>query len=244
MQGLGNDFVVVAGPVELSGDDVVSWCDRRRGIGADGVLEVTPIDHKTVRMRYWNADGGTAEMCGNGLRCVARFAANRGWVEGDSFSVQTAVGRRQVRINQDGSVSAFLGKATAHGEVDIDGIVVHTVEIGNPHAVLWVDDPENAHVGEVGPRIEKAPSFPAGSNAEFARVVARDQIELRVWERGVGETLACGTGAAATAFLANRQGLVGADVAVNLLGGTLRVILEDDGVWIEGPAVTVFSGTL
>jgi diaminopimelate epimerase len=244
MQGLGNDFVVVAGPADPSPEQIEAWCDRRRGIGADGVLEVTPIDGSTVRMRYWNADGGAAEMCGNGLRCVARFAVDRGWVQTQSFVVETAVGPRPVRIRSDGTVRALLGTATEGGDVEIDGTVLHTVDMGNPHAIQWVADLEDTPVVDDGPRLETDPSFPDGTNAEFARVSGPDEIQLRVWERGVGETLACGTGAAATAFIAHQQGLVGHEVAVQLPGGTLQVILADEGVWIEGPAETVFAGVL
>jgi diaminopimelate epimerase len=244
MQGLGNDFVVIEGPADPSPEDIASWCDRRRGIGADGLLEVTPVDSSRVRMRYWNADGGAAEMCGNGLRCVARFAADRGWVDDDSFVVETAVGARPVRVNGDGSVRVLLGKPVSSGDVELEDVVVHTVDMGNPHAIQWVDDASSAPVESMGPEIATDASFPAGTNAEFAVVSGVDQIDLRVWERGVGETLACGTGAAATAFLAHEQGRVGDQVAINLLGGRLLVSLESEGAWIEGPAETVFSGRL
>ena len=244
MQGLGNDFVVIAGPAEPTAQEIAAWCDRRRGVGADGVLEVTPMDETTVRMRYWNADGGAAEMCGNGLRCVARYARYRGWVETDSFVVDTAVGPRPVRLNPDGSVRVLLGTAATTGDVSIDSIVVHTVDMGNPHAIQWVKALEEAPVHDVGPVVETAPVFPAGTNAEFAQLSGPNEIDLRIWERGVGETLACGTGAAATAFLAHEQGLVGSEVVVNLPGGPLKVAIEEHQVWIEGPAEVVFSGVL
>ena len=244
MQGLGNDFVVIAGPADPSPDEIAAWCDRRRGIGADGVLEVSPIDRGHVRMRYWNADGGLAEMCGNGLRCVARFAADRGLVDGDTFVVETTVGPRPVHLKEDGLVRVLLGAPQTGENVHLDGVVLHTVDMGNPHAIQWVTAPADAAVESDGPRIETAPPFGEGTNAEFAAVVGDNEIELRVWERGVGETLACGTGAAATAYMANQQGLVGDRVTMRLLGGTLLVTLEDDGAWIEGPAETVFSGSL
>lgn len=244
MQGLGNDFVVVAGPLQLNAEQIRTWCDRRRGIGADGVLEVTPIDPWTVRMRYWNADGSLAEICGNGLRCVARYAADRGWVEEDSFVVETSVGPRPVELQPDGTVRAYLGKAEQGDDVAVNDLTMHTVNLGNPHAIQWVADPQQAPVTTVGPVIETAAVFPRGTNAEFAHLAGTDLIELRVWERGVGETLACGTGAAATAYLAHRQGKVGSEVTIQLLGGALTVTIDDDGVWIEGPAVTVFTGTV
>jgi diaminopimelate epimerase len=244
MEGLGNDFIVIEGPIDPSPSQVSSWCDRRRGVGADGLLEVTPIDRQTVRMRYWNADGGEAEMCGNGLRCVARYASERGWVDGSSFVVETAVGPRPVHLTGSGSVKALLGKPVLGSSIEIGDVSLHEVDMGNPHAIIWVDEPQTASVKERGPEIETAAHFPDGTNVEFAAIRGVDQIELRVWERGVGETLACGSGAAATAYLAHKQGLVGSDVSLRLRGGVLRVDLDDQGAWIEGPANTVFEGVL
>jgi len=266
MEGLGNDFVVVDGPIDVSPEDVRRWCDRRRGIGADGVLEVTPVDPGTVKMRYWNADGGAAEMCGNGLRCVALLAHLRGWVESPSFVVETEMGERPVEVRPDGTVRALLGWASGDGDsagsipggeesglehpgvemtaVQLHGVEVHRVSVGNPHAVTFVDDPAEAPVREIGPRIERDPMFPVGTNVEFATVVAPDRIAVRVWERGVGETLACGTGAAATAYAGHRLGLTDAKVTVDLVGGPLLVDLQDDEAWIEGPAAVVFTGSV
>jgi diaminopimelate epimerase len=245
MEGLGNDFMVVAGPVEVTAEDVTAWCDRRRGIGADGVLEVTPLDGNRVRMRYWNADGSPAEMCGNGLRCVARYAAVNGLVEGDEFTVDTPVGPRPAQLRGGARVRVLLGRPrTESGGLDLDGVTVFPVTMGNPHAVMFVEDPGTAPVGTLGPHLETAAAFPGGTNVEFARVTGAGAIELRVWERGVGETLACGTGAAATAFLAHQQGRVGESVAVRLPGGELLVELDAAGAWIEGPANFVFSGSI
>lgn len=244
MEGLGNDFIVIEGPTEPSPSQIGSWCDRRRGIGADGVLEVTPIDARTVRMRYWNADGGEAEMCGNGLRCVARYASDRGWVDGDSFIVETAVGPRPVQLTGPGSIKVLLGTPMLGAPIEMAGKALHVVNMGNPHAVIWVDDPQAASVEEEGSAIGTASYFPNGTNVEFATITGVDQIDLRVWERGVGETLACGTGAAATAYLAYEQGLVGPNVSIRLGGGDLSVDLGDQGAWIEGPANTVFEGVL
>jgi diaminopimelate epimerase len=244
MEGLGNDFVVIEGPSHPTRAQIAAWCDRRRGIGADGVLEVTPIDSASVRMRYWNADGGPAEMCGNGLRCVARYASDRGWVDGDAFVVETAVGPRPVHITSGGSVRVLLGTPALGSSYEIGDLALDVVDMGNPHAITWVDDPETAPVEQAGPEIETAEQFPEGTNVEFATVTAVDQIDIRVWERGVGETLACGTGAAATAYLAHQQGLVGPTVSMRLRGGVLRVDLAAQGAWIEGPANTVFVGEL
>lgn len=244
MEGLGNDFVVIEGPTDPSRGQIAAWCNRRRGIGADGVLEVTPVDPDTVRMRYWNADGGAAEMCGNGLRCVARYASDRGWVEGDAFVVETAVGPRPVQIMGSESVRVLLGTPALGSSYEIGDLTLDVVDMGNPHAITWVDDPDAAPVEQAGPRVETAEQFPEGTNVEFAAVTAANQIDVRVWERGVGETLACGTGAAATAFLAHQRGMVGPTVSMRLRGGVLRVDLGAQGAWIEGPANTVFAGEL
>jgi len=244
MEGLGNDFIVVDGPVDLYPQEIATWCDRRRGIGADGVLEVTPISNVRVAMRYWNADGGEAEMCGNGLRCVARYAVDRALVDGKSFMVETAVGPRAVQLRDNGLVRVFLGAPKSGEEIELSGVTLHTVDVGNPHAIAWVEDTKQAQVKDLGPAIETAERFPDGTNVEFATISGPNRIDLRVWERGVGETLACGSGAAATAFLAHDQGYVDSSVAVRLLGGELWVELDDEGAWIEGPANTVFSGLL
>lgn len=246
MHGLGNDFVIVDGPFEPSADQVEAWCDRRRGIGADGVLVVTPLEDGGVRMGYWNADGSPAEMCGNGLRCVARYAVSRGLADGPRFTVQTAVGPRPVEVRNDGTVRAFIGTVSAAdaGPLDVAGYHLEPIRVGNPHAVAFVADCYSTPVQAVGPVVEGDPHFPERTNVEFATVVAPDRIALRVWERGVGETLACGTGAAATAAVAYRNGLTDARVTVDLPGGALVVEVASDGIWIEGPAETAFRGTV
>lgn len=243
MQGLGNDFVVLVGPRDVTTAEVAAWCDRRRGIGADGVLVATPGEG-TVRMEYWNADGSPAEMCGNGLRCVARLAHDRGWAAGPSFVVETSAGPRPVTVGAKGRVRALLGKAADAGipPFDVAGFHVEPVSMGNPHAVIVVDDCYATPVDAVGPLVEGDPAFPDRTNVEFLTVASRDRLALRVWERGVGETLACGSGAAAAVVVANRRGLTEAAVTVDLLGGPLEVEVADDGVWIEGPAEYVFEG--
>lgn len=238
MEGLGNDFVVVDGPFTPSSDDIRRMCDRRRGIGADGILVVSPLGETRVRMEYWNADGSPAEMCGNGLRCVALFAANRGYMDGTQFTVETAVGERHVELDDD-SVTVELGPLSVAEELsEVAGTELRRVRVGNPHAVVQVDDPSSALVAETGSSIEKA----AGVNVEFMAVHSPDLIELRVWERGVGETLACGTGAAAAVGAANAAGLIGSDATVRLPGGELEVRLRDGVAWITGPARIVFEG--
>jgi diaminopimelate epimerase len=246
MAALGNDFIVVTEAVELDRSTVAAWCERRTGIGADGVLMVTPEDGNRVRMRYWNADGNEAEMCGNGLRCVALLAWERGWVSDREFIVETAVGPRPVHVKENGSVKALLGEPHEHrvAALTVAGQAVTPVGIGNPHAVLFVPDPEEADVANIGARIERDPIFPGGANVEFAAVRPDNVIDLRVWERGVGETLACGTGAAAAAYAAYRLGEVGARTTVRQPGGDLIVEFDEEGAWLEGPAGIVYAGTI
>lgn len=236
MQGLGNDFVVLEGPGKPSAQDVVRLCDRHFGVGADGVLVATP--GAPIVMDYWNADGSAAEMCGNGLRCVARYAHDRGWVDGPEFEVDTPGGIRTVRIKED-VVEAEIGPALIEGQETIDGFVYRLVDTGNPHAVRTVDDPESIEVSQVGPRVAREAGFDAGCNVEFISVNG-DQVTMRVWERGVGETLACGTGMVAAAAVA----LDGADgaIQVNVPGGSGRVELRDKVGWLTGPAEYSFTG--
>lgn len=239
MQGLGNDFVVLDGPVTLTAADVAALCDRRRGVGADGVLTVTG-GQGTVRMEYWNADGSAAEMCGNGLRCVARYAFDRGLSAAAEFVVDTAVGPRRVMVGE--TVTVELGPVDVGESTVVDGAEFRCASVGNPHAVTFVDDAGLADVAGVGPRVERDPRFPRGTNVEFVTVEGEAELRLRVWERGVGETLACGTGAAAAAAVAHALGYVEESVAVRLPGGEARIGLRDGVAWLSGPAEYAFEG--
>ena len=236
MQGLGNDFVVLDGPKELEPDEIRRLCDRRFGIGADGVLVVTPGD--PIIMDYWNADGSAAEMCGNGLRCVARYARDRGLVDDDEFDVATPAGVRKVHVGH--VIDVEIGPVAVSGHRKIDGRLFHVIDVGNPHAVLMVDDPDTEDVAEVGSHLQS--EFEGGANVEFARVEG-DVVYLRVWERGVGETLACGTGMAAAAFVATKTDGLESPVHVTVPGGTATVDFRDGSAWLAGPADYVFRGT-
>lgn len=244
MEGLGNDFVVFDGPRSLNTDTIEALCDRRRGVGADGVLIVSPLGVDQVKMEYFNADGGAAELCGNGLRCVARHAVNMGLVDGPDFTVETAVGPRQVSVLDLDSVRVELGPIeAAPADRLVDGHVVRTVDVGNPHAVMFVEDPASAPVEEVGPELEHHAAFPDGTNVEFGTVRSFDVIDMRVWERGVGETLACGTGAAAVVAAAAASGRSASTATVRLLGGPLFVEIIEGVAWITGPTTSVYTGT-
>lgn len=238
MQGLGNDFVVLEGPDLLDSDEVTRICDRRLGVGGDGLLLMSP--GPPVRMDYWNADGSPAEMCGNGLRCAARFAYDRGWSEGPEFAMDTPIGLRTVRLDGD-RVEVEIGPTRIEGSETIEGYTYLLVDTGNPHAVRVVEDPDRIDVAAVGPVVARQAGFDAGCNVEFI-AVAGDRVRMRVWERGVGETLACGTGMAAAAAVA----LDGGDgrIQVTVPGGIGRVTLGGGTAWLEGPAEYSFTGVL
>jgi diaminopimelate epimerase len=240
MQGLGNDFIVVEGPLSLTTEEISSLCDRRFGVGADGVLAVTKAD--PIRMEYWNADGSPAEMCGNGLRCVARYAYDRGWAADPNFTVETPIGVRDVRVLED-TVEVGLGPTSVVGHTTIDGERLHLIDVGNPHAVMVVDDPAKTDVAGLGRRIESDPQFPHGTNVEFA-TVREGRVDMRVWERGVGETLACGTGMVAAAFVATKTDRLEGPIAVRVPGGQGHVEFRDGAAWLRGPADYSFRGSV
>ena len=259
--GAGNDFVLLADlddRLALPADLVVALCDRHTGIGADGVIRVAParpgID-ADVFMDYRNADGSVVEMCGNGVRCVAKYVADRGVVGGDTIRVDSRAGVKPVTVTArdgDGLVSAVrvdMG-APVPGEVDaeldVDGrtVRVTTLSMGNPHAVLLVDDVAIAPVTDLGPRIERHPVFPEGTNVEFISAPARDHVVGRIWERGVGETLASGTGGSAMAAAAHLLGRADRAVRVSLPGGDLAVDWTDETLTVTGPAVEVAEGAV
>jgi diaminopimelate epimerase len=245
MEGLGNDFIVVDGPVELSAELISSWCDRRFGVGADGVLEVTRRGEDRIKMRYWNADGGEAEMCGNGLRCLANLAVERGWVPGPKMIVETAAGEMEAIVQGDGLVRAVVGRPEIAVEpFETDGALVHPVRVGNPHAVVFVDDVATAPVETLGRVLEHHDAFPERANVEFVEVVDTAAIRMRVWERGVGETMASGTGATAGAFASVRYKGAQPPITVSLPGGRLTIDLDDGIAWMTGPGRSVFAGTL
>lgn len=273
--GTGNDFVVLRDledRLDLPATLVRALCDRRRGVGGDGVLRLgAPPADADVFMDYRNADGTAVEMCGNGVRVVAKHMVDHGLVSDDADLVRVATpsGIKAVRVERDGhgrlsQATVDMGapilepdrvpflaqpgdeQALEH-ELVVDGALVRfaVASMGNPHAVLEVDDVDGATVTVLGPRLEHHPSFPNKVNAGFAEVVAVDEIRLRVWERGVGETAACGTGACAAVVALQRRGRVGETVAVHLPGGTLTIHHEPGGtVMLTGPAAEVAHGEL
>jgi diaminopimelate epimerase len=265
MQGLGNDFVVLDGVrerVDLGSDAIRRLADRHFGVGCDQVLVVEKPTRPDVDFRYriFNADGGEVEQCGNGARCFVQFVRARGLTDKRALRVETAGGIIEPVLGADGQVTVdmgtpsfraadvpFIGGTGAVAEpLAIDGatIMVSVLSLGNPHAVQLVENVEAAPVTTQGPRIETHPRFPRRVNAGYMQVIDRANIHLRVWERGAGETLACGTGACAAAVAGVRRGLLDSPVQVSTRGGALRITWGGDGgpVLMTGPAETVFEG--
>lgn len=246
VQGLGNDFMVFDGPFVPAAEDIVRWCDRRTGVGADGVLVIAPIADDRVSMRYWNADGGEVEMCGNGLRCIAKLSYERKWVKSPEFIVETVVGDHPVTVFHD-RIQAFVGVPQGYRTetLSVAGQAIHPLSIGNPHAVIFVEDVDSVDVEGIGSTVENDPMFPNRTNVEFVEVLEDGSgIKARIWERGVGETEASGTGATASAYMAHKVHAVTQPITVHLRGGDLTIVIDDDGAWMEGPGEIVFSGTV
>ncbi len=272
MHGLGNDFVMVEDLVEsldLSPDAVAWLCDRNFGIGGDGLILIRPasVEGADYFMLYYNADGTTAEMCGNGIRCFAKYVVDRGLIakDTDSLAVQTLGGVKPITVTRDSDgtmaeaivdmgmpvldleaiPAALEGEAGGESTIETKAgtFRVTAVSMGNPHAIIWVDDVASAPVCTVGPLIETHRAFPAGTNVGFVEVVSGTHIRLRVWERGVGETLACGTGACAAVVAGTLACRIEREATVELPGGDLQIRWDsDDRVYMAGPATEVFRG--
>ncbi len=267
MHGLGNDFVVIDAvnqAVSLNAEQVRSLADRRFGIGCDQLLLVEPPGAEGVDFRYriFNADGSEVQQCGNGARCFARFVRDKGLTDKDEIVVETASGVITLYIESDGMVRVNMGvpnftpaalpfEAADESDgyelaLDDDTLSIGAVSMGNPHAVLQVEDIDSAPVDELGPRLESHPRFPERVNVGFMQVLSADHIRLRVYERGAAETLACGTGACAAVAVGRRWGELADEVTVSLPGGDLRIRWAGEGepLWMIGPVATVFEGTI
>ena len=274
-QGLGNDFILMEGrsgqlSAEIHSPDpgwVQRLCDRRFGIGADGLILALPAQGDAeLRMRIFNADGSVAEMCGNGIRCLARFLADSdGDGPGRRWEIETPAGLIIPDLQNDGQIrvdmgAPFLEPASVPttlaadasglpvGELNLDGdtLALAAVGMGNPHAIVPVDDLDSIPFESWGAALECHEVFPAKTNVHFLKVHGRSQLEIRVWERGAGPTLACGTGACATLVAAVLLGLSDREATVELPGGPLQISWEKtgDSVFMTGPAVAVFDGVL
>jgi diaminopimelate epimerase len=268
MQGLGNDFVVFdapeAGAAAFEPATIRTLADRHLGVGFDQALMLAAPRDPAHRASYriFNADGGEVEQCGNGVRCIAALLYARAPALGPELSMESPQGTVRARVRPDGLVSVDMGEpqfdprslpmeASAEAmsyslEVEGETIEYGAVSMGNPHAVIKVADVKSAPVARLGPRIERHRRFPRRTNVGFMQIVDPGHIGLRVFERGVGETLACGTGACAAAAVGRRQGFLQAQVRIDLPGGTAHVSWPGPGepLWLTGPAATVFTGTI
>jgi len=268
MHGLGNDFIIIDnrdGKIAEAeaGDLARRLCERNLSVGADGLLLISNSSVADLRMRVFNSDGSEAEMCGNGVRCFAKYCYENHIIKKTAFVVDTLAGSKEVwlavkndvveAVKVDMGVPEWersripmLGESTC---VDCDLRVAETnykvtcLSMGNPHCVILVDNVDEFPIERIGPIIESHESFPNRTNVEFVQILGRDKLKVRVWERGCGETLACGTGACASAAAANRLGRVSTIVKVHLKGGQLLVELAEH-VLMTGPAEKVFEGKL
>ena len=267
MHGLGNDFVVLdatRGPIELSREQLRKIADRHFGVGCDQILQVEKPRQPDTDFYYriFNADGGEVEQCGNGARCFARYVRGRGLTDKNEIRVGTRGGVIVPRLEADGQVTVDMGapefepsRIPIHAErrattyrLDVAGkqIEISAISMGNPHAVQVVRDVECAPVASEGAAIEVHPRFPQRANAGYMQVLSRGHVRLRVFERGAGETLACGTGACAAVVAGIQRGLLDKRVTVTTRGGDLRLSWEGESmpVLMTGPAVTVFEGEI
>lgn len=270
MQGLGNDYVYVncfEEKVENPSETAIKVSNRNFGIGADGLILICPSEVADCEMVMYNADGSRGEMCGNGIRCVGKYMYDYGLTDKTSISVETLGGIKYLDFTiAEGKVSLVKvdmgspelvpekipivvdGDHVIDEPIEVDGVTYRMtgVSMGNPHAVIYVDDVKGLNLEEIGPKFENHKRFPNRINTEFAHVLDRNTVEMRVWERGSGETLACGTGACAVAVSSILNGLTEERVTVKLLGGDLQIEWdrEQNKVYMTGPAAVSFEGTI
>ncbi len=270
MHGCGNDYVYINGFEEKvinKSKAAMKLSDRHFGIGGDGVIFINPSKIADFEMEMYNADGSRSEMCGNGIRCVAKYVYEKGLTDKTSLCIESYGKVKHMNLTlEDGKVSMVkvnMGSPELKAELipvcsDKDEVIQEKIEVndtiyymtavsmGNPHTVMLVEDLENLDLEKVGPLFEHHPRFPKRVNAEFVKLIDRNNIEMRVWERGTGETLACGTGCCAAAVACILNGLTEEQVTVKLLGGSLTIQWdrEQNLVYMTGPATTVFEGEI
>lgn len=270
MHGIGNDYVYVDGTKEKVGNRAelaIRLSNRNFGIGSDGLIFINDSDVADFEMEMYNADGSRSEMCGNGIRCVGKFVYDHGLTDKKEITVETLAGIKvlkfQIENGKVKTVEVDMGEPVLKAEevpviseseeavmeeiiVDGEKYQMTCVSMGNPHAVMFVDDVKNFPLETVGPKFEFHERFPRRVNAEFVRVIDREHIEMRVWERGSGETMACGTGACAVAVAAIKNGFVNDRVTIHLLGGDLEIFWdrEKNRVFMTGPAEISFEGEI
>lgn len=270
MQGIGNDYVYVncfTEKIDNPSEVAIKISDRHFGIGSDGLILIKPSEKADFEMEMYNADGSQGAMCGNGIRCVAKYVYDYGLTDKTSISVDTKSGVKYLELTvEEGKVREVrvnMGSPELQTEkipmiYPMDKVIsqplnvheqiyeVTAVSMGNPHAVVYLDDVKNLKIEEAGPYFEKHRAFPESVNTEFVRVIDRNTVEMRVWERGSGETLACGTGACAVTVASVLNGYTEEEVTVKLLGGDLKIFWdrEKNLVYMTGPAAVVFDGEI
>lgn len=271
MHGLGNDFIIVFGEQELpanAAELAVKLCNRFFGIGADGLVYILPSERGDYMMRIMNSDGSEAEQCGNAIRCVSKYVYEHGLVKSEEIVIETiGAGEQKVSLKvKDGvveSVTVDMGEPVLSGTqipvaIDAEPVLDQPIEtegtefkftavsMGNPHCVIYVEDAVNFDLATWGPKLEVHPLFPRKVNVEFATVLDRGHVDMRVWERGAGPTLACGTGACATLVSSVLNGLTDRNAVISLKGGDLFIEWneQDNHVYMTGPAQVVYTGTV
>ena len=255
MCGCGNDFICVNGfkfTVPDPAQTALKLCDRHFGIGADGLIIVRKCDEADIYMEIYNSDGSIAKMCGNGIRCVGKFAYEKGLVGGTDISVGTLSGVKKLTLDVKNGEASYVTvdmgvpRSSDAVEVKLDGgnVTGYPVDIGNPHCVLFMQDIESLNIKNIADIVSKLPEFPEGVNTEFIEIKGNNTLNMRVWERGCGETLACGTGACASVVAACKNGYaaIGEDVSVTLPGGTLTINYDGNRIIMGGKVEKTFEG--
>lgn len=265
MQGIGNDFILIN---NLEKNMIYDYnklskylCDRHFGIGADGVIFVEKSDVAEFKMRIFNSDGSEAEMCGNGIRCFAKYLYLNKLIDKYEFNIETLAGIKKVKLILEGKkvskIRVNMGKpcfefskipvySDENEYLEINNKKLYPISMGNPHCVCFVNNLENINIEEEGRKIENYKYFPNKTNVEFVEIISEKEIKVRVWERGVGETLACGTGACASAVISNKIKNLNNKIVVRLKGGNLSIEydLKNDLVYLEGEAEEIYSGKI
>ncbi|MDR2527025.1 MAG: diaminopimelate epimerase [Rickettsiales bacterium] len=246
MHGCGNDFIIINGFKEdiknITFEQRVFLSSLHFGIGSNGILYILPSKIADIKMQIFNSDGSEAEMCGNGIRCASKYAKDENIVNNDKLLVETKSGIKTVELSDN--IKIGMGRAIEL-ENPMSKYNLFCVSVGNPHAIMTVDNLENFSVMEIGKEIENYEKFPNKTNVEFAQIIDKRTVKIRVWERGCGETLACGTGACAVVFALYKNRLLDNKASVELLGGTLEIEIDkNDNVLMSGNAVNVFDGEI
>ena len=256
MHGLGNDYLYVFGEVPENIEDLsIKMSDRHFGAGSDGMIYISPSDKADFQMRIFNADGSEAKMCGNGIRCVGKYVYDKGYTDKTELKIDTMSGIKYLSLETMAgsvvSVSVDMGKGEDKGDLslhtEMGDVTCKSVSTGNPHAIIFVKDAENAPLTTLGPVIETHAAFPDGVNVEFVEVLSRNELRMRVWERGSGVTMACGTGACASAFAAVKNKYCDYDTPIHIIldGGVLTIsISSDEEITMQGPATFVYEGDI